>query len=106
MTRRVFIGALLASAILAAGPVTDMARADEKRKGRSERDHDDAWGAREGGSILPLPEVLAFIGPQIDGEIILPTPMLRNPATIGLAREDGNAGYQNWLTNWKGAQAV
>lgn len=44
------------------------------------------------------------VAKQIDGEIILPTPMLRNPATIGLAREDGNAGYQNWLTNWVNQQ--
>ena len=26
--------------------------------------------------------------------------MLRNPATIGIRREDGNQGYMNWLTNW------
>ncbi|PVB62316.1 transporter substrate-binding domain-containing protein [Labrenzia sp. 011] len=44
------------------------------------------------------------VAKQIDGEIILPTPMLRNPATIGLAREEGNEGYQNWLTNWVNQQ--
>lgn len=44
------------------------------------------------------------VAKQINGEITLPTPMLRNPATIGLAREEGNAGYQNWLTNWVNQQ--
>lgn len=41
---------------------------------------------------------------EIGGEIILPEPMLRNPATIGYAREAGNAGYANWLTNWVNQQ--
>lgn len=70
MTRRYLITALLASAALAAGVVTDMARADKKKKARSDRDHDDVWSAREGGSILPLPEVLAAVGPRINGKII------------------------------------
>ena len=70
MTRRSFVAALLASAALAAGLVTDVARADKKRKGRGERDHDDAWSALQGGLILPLPKVLETIDPQIDGKII------------------------------------
>jgi polar amino acid transport system substrate-binding protein len=37
---------------------------------------------------------------QMGGEIILPKPMLLNPATIGVRREDGDEGYENWLTNW------
>ena len=41
---------------------------------------------------------------EIGGEIIVPEPMLRNPATIGVARMDGNAGYLNWLTNWVNQQ--
>ena len=41
---------------------------------------------------------------EIGGEIIVPEPMLRNPATIGVARMDGNAGYINWLTNWVNQQ--
>lgn len=40
------------------------------------------------------------IAKQINGEITLPTPVLRNPATIGVRREEGNEGYENWLTNW------
>ena len=70
MTRRSLITALLAFAPLAVWFVTDVARADKKRKGSSERDHNDAWSAREGGATLPLPEVLGIIGPQINGEII------------------------------------
>ena len=70
MTRRSFVAALLASGALATGLVTDVARADKKRNGRGEWDHDDAWSARQGGSILPLPEVLAMVRPQIDGKII------------------------------------
>ena len=38
------------------------------------------------------------------GNIVLPTPMLRNPATIGVKREAGNEGYINWLTNWVNQQ--
>lgn len=41
---------------------------------------------------------------QLGGEIILPKPMLLNPATIGIKREDGNEGYANWLTNWTNQQ--
>jgi polar amino acid transport system substrate-binding protein len=37
---------------------------------------------------------------QLNGVVILPKPMLLNPATIGVKREDGNEGYENWLTNW------
>ena len=48
----------------------DVLHADKKRKGRRKGNHDDAWVARESGSILPLPEVLALVDPQIDGEII------------------------------------
>jgi polar amino acid transport system substrate-binding protein len=34
------------------------------------------------------------------GDIVLPEPILRNPATIGVARVAGNSGYINFLTNW------
>ena len=44
------------------------------------------------------------IAKQINGQITLPTPMLLNPATIGLRREEGNEGYANWLTNWVNQQ--
>ena len=34
------------------------------------------------------------------GEVSLPEPVLRNPATLAVARKPGNAGYINFLTNW------
>lgn len=34
------------------------------------------------------------------GEVSLPEPILRNPATLAVARKSGNAGYINFLTNW------
>jgi polar amino acid transport system substrate-binding protein len=34
------------------------------------------------------------------GEVVLPEPILRNPATIGVARVAGNSGYINFLSNW------
>lgn len=34
------------------------------------------------------------------GDIVLPEPILRNPATIGVARVSGNQGYINFLSNW------
>ena len=70
MTRRSFIAALLATAAVSAGLVTREARAGKKRRRRGRRDHEDAWSAREEGSILALPKVLDIVGPQIDGEII------------------------------------
>jgi len=70
MTRRSFATIVLASGAVAAGLVSDAARADKKRKGRGDRDHDDAWRAREDGSTLPLSRVLDIVVPQIDGKII------------------------------------
>lgn len=40
----------------------------------------------------------------LDGEVILPKPMLLNPAMIGIKREEGNEGYANWLVNWVNQQ--
>ncbi|MGE0008225.1 MAG: transporter substrate-binding domain-containing protein [Parvibaculaceae bacterium] len=34
------------------------------------------------------------------GEVSLPEPILRNPATLAVARKPGNSGYINFLTNW------
>lgn len=34
------------------------------------------------------------------GAVSVPEPILRNPATIAVARKPGNAGYINFLTNW------
>jgi polar amino acid transport system substrate-binding protein len=40
------------------------------------------------------------VQPEVEGKIVLPEPMLRNPAFLAVKREDGNEGYINWLTNW------
>ncbi|SNB73147.1 amino acid ABC transporter substrate-binding protein, PAAT family [Arboricoccus pini] len=34
------------------------------------------------------------------GELSVPEPMLRNPATLAVARKPGNEGFINFLTNW------
>jgi polar amino acid transport system substrate-binding protein len=34
------------------------------------------------------------------GEVVLPEPVLRNPATLGVARTAGNSGWINFLSNW------
>ncbi|MGX5720802.1 transporter substrate-binding domain-containing protein [Shinella zoogloeoides] len=40
------------------------------------------------------------ISKQVNGEVSVPEPMLRNPATLAVARKPGNAGFINFLTNW------
>lgn len=42
----------------------------------------------------------AQIAQQGIGKVSVPEPMLRNPATLAVARKPGNAGYINVLTNW------
>jgi len=34
------------------------------------------------------------------GEVSLPRPILQNPATLCVARQEGNAGFINFLTTW------
>ena len=58
---------------------------------------------RADAMLLAIFDAVMVAG-KVGGEIILPEPMLRNPATIGIAREAGNAGYMNWLTNWVNQQ--
>jgi len=70
MTRRSFIATLLTAAALSAGLLPQTVLADKKRQRHGKRDHEDAWSAREDGAILALPEVLALVKPQIEGEII------------------------------------
>lgn len=40
------------------------------------------------------------IAKQVNGDVSVPEPMLRNPATIAVARKPGNEGFINFLTNW------
>lgn len=44
------------------------------------------------------------IANQVDVQVVVPEPMLRNPATIGVARTPDNAAFINWLTNWVNQQ--
>lgn len=34
------------------------------------------------------------------GKLVIPEPVLYNPATLGIRREAGNQGYMNFLANW------
>ncbi|KLK89442.1 ABC transporter substrate-binding protein [Microvirga vignae] len=38
------------------------------------------------------------------GKAVVPTPVLRNPSTIGIRREPGNDGFANFLANWMSQQ--
>ncbi|WP_409190215.1 transporter substrate-binding domain-containing protein [Bradyrhizobium sp. RDM4] len=38
------------------------------------------------------------------GKAVVPMPVLRNPATIGIRREAGNEGFSNFLANWMSQQ--
>lgn len=40
------------------------------------------------------------IAKSVGGEVSVPEPMLRNPATLAVARKPGNAGFINFVTNW------
>ncbi|ACL58858.1 transporter substrate-binding domain-containing protein [Methylobacterium nodulans] len=46
----------------------------------------------------------ALIDSKGVGKAVVPMPVLRNPATIGIRREPGNAGYANFLANWMSQQ--
>lgn len=37
-------------------------------------------------------------------KVVVPTPLLRSPSTIGIRREPGNEGFANFLTNWMSQQ--
>jgi polar amino acid transport system substrate-binding protein len=38
------------------------------------------------------------------GKAVVPTPVLKNPSTIGIRREAGNEGFSNFLANWMSQQ--
>lgn len=54
---------------------------------------------RADGVILAVFDALTIKTKNI-GDVSLPQPVLRNPATLAVARKPGNAGYINFLTNW------
>ena len=55
---------------------------------------------RADAMIVAIFDAVKVVQALEGSKVVLPTPMLRNPATIGIRREDGNQGYMNWLTNW------
>jgi polar amino acid transport system substrate-binding protein len=54
---------------------------------------------RADGVLLAVFDALEVSTKNI-GDVSLPEPILRNPATLAVARKPGNAGYINFLTNW------
>ena len=54
---------------------------------------------RADGVVFSVFDALQITEKNI-GEVSLPEPILRNPATLAVARKPGNAGYINFLTNW------
>lgn len=54
---------------------------------------------RADGVVLSVFDALQITNQKI-GNVSLPEPILRNPATLAVARKPGNAGYINFLTNW------
>ncbi|MER8826486.1 transporter substrate-binding domain-containing protein [Mesorhizobium sp. M0938] len=54
---------------------------------------------RADGVVLSVFDALQITNQKI-GNVSLPEPILRNPATLAVARKPGNAGFINFLTNW------
>lgn len=54
---------------------------------------------RADGVVFAVFDALQITNKDI-GDVSLPEPILRNPATLAVARKPGNAGYINFLTNW------
>lgn len=64
------ITAMIVGVLVAMMPASDQAFGDEKVRERGEEDHDEAFRARRGGSILSLARVMAMVRAKIDGQII------------------------------------
>ena len=54
---------------------------------------------RTDGVILAMFDAMTVKTKNI-GDVSVPEPILRSPATLAVARKSGNAGYINFLTNW------
>jgi polar amino acid transport system substrate-binding protein len=54
---------------------------------------------RADGVVFSIFDALQITNQKI-GSVSLPEPILRNPATLAVARKPGNAGFINFLTNW------
>ncbi len=55
-------------------------------------------------AIIVADQDAAFLHSKGIGKAVVPMPLLRNPSTIGIRREPGNAGYANFLANWMSQQ--
>lgn len=67
------LSSTLAAVLAAALATTSAGRpalSDEGARSRVERDHDEAFTARQGGKVLALPDVLAAVRAKISGQII------------------------------------
>ena len=60
--------------------------------------------AKRVDAIMLSDQDVAFMHAKGIGKAVVPTPVLKNPSTIGIRREDGNAGYMNFLANWMSQQ--
>ncbi|MER8944332.1 transporter substrate-binding domain-containing protein [Mesorhizobium sp. M0915] len=55
-------------------------------------------------AIIVADQDAAFLDAKGIGKAVIPMPVLRNPSTIGIRREPGNAGFANFLANWMSQQ--
>lgn len=55
-------------------------------------------------AIIISDQDAAFLDSKGVGKAVVPMPVLRNPSTIGIRREPGNAGFSNFLANWMSQQ--
>ncbi|UVK49951.1 transporter substrate-binding domain-containing protein (plasmid) [Mesorhizobium sp. AR02] len=55
-------------------------------------------------AIIVADQDAAFLDAKGIGKAVVPMPVLRNPSTIGIRREPGNAGFANFLANWMSQQ--
>lgn len=55
-------------------------------------------------AIILADQDAAMLDAKKIAKAMVPMPVLRNPSTIGIRREPGNAGYANFLANWMAQQ--
>lgn len=55
-------------------------------------------------AIIIADQDAAFLDAKGIGKAVVPMPVLRNPSSIGIRREPGNAGFANFLANWMSQQ--
>lgn len=55
-------------------------------------------------AIIVSDQDAAFMQAKGIGKVVVPSPVLKNPSTIGIRREPGNEGYMNFLANWMSQQ--